>query len=202
VPRARRPPHHDVSRHFEVLDEVQRGDARHQLAARPVALPAIELEAVDERADQFAGAGVSSSSPAIVDVPCVFYHRLITVDSRRVQRVERHFGDTMVRACVRHQVPREPRCTSGPVDPERPWALLPSLWLGRRKVHIVLDDEFSSRLEAAADEVIVNCDGDARAAVAELLLVIEGLVDKVRTLREVASPRLSRRRRIVFGRST
>jgi hypothetical protein len=67
---------------------------------------------------------------------------------------------------------------------------------------VALDDEGSLRLEAAVDEVIANCDGDPRAAVAELLVVIEGLVHKYRTLREVASPRFPRRRRIVFDRST
>jgi hypothetical protein len=55
---------------------------------------------------------------------------------------------------------------------------------------------------AAVDDIIAECGGDARAAVAELLAMIRSLVRENKTLRETASPGYARRRPIVFGPSS
>jgi hypothetical protein len=53
--------------------------------------------------------------------------------------------------------------------------------------------------DRTADEIIADCDGDPRAAVAELLAIIRSLIHENQTLREAASPGFARRRPIVFG---
>ena len=54
--------------------------------------------------------------------------------------------------------------------------------------------------DAAVDDIIAECGGDARAAVGELLAVIRSLIHENKRLRETASPGYARRRPIVFGR--
>jgi hypothetical protein len=53
--------------------------------------------------------------------------------------------------------------------------------------------------DAAVDDIIAECGGDARAALAELLAIIRSLIHENKTLRETASPGYARRRPIVFG---
>jgi hypothetical protein len=55
--------------------------------------------------------------------------------------------------------------------------------------------------DQTVEEVIADCDGDPRVAVAELLAIVRSLIHENRTLREAASPGFSRRRPIAFGRS-
>jgi hypothetical protein len=55
--------------------------------------------------------------------------------------------------------------------------------------------------DQTADDIIADCDGDARAAVIELLAIIRSLIHENQTLREAASPGFARRRPIVFGTS-
>jgi hypothetical protein len=71
----------------------------------------------------------------------------------------------------------------------------------RRGVHVANDDPDASRRDAAVDEVIENCDGDARAAVAELLAIVRTLVHENQTLREAPPPRFARQWPMVFGKS-
>ena len=53
--------------------------------------------------------------------------------------------------------------------------------------------------EQTADDIIADCGGDARAAVIELLAIVQSLIHENQTLREAASPGFVRRRPIVFG---
>ena len=53
--------------------------------------------------------------------------------------------------------------------------------------------------DAAVEDIIAECVGDARAALAELLAIIRSLIHENKTLRETASPGFARRRPIVFG---
>jgi hypothetical protein len=57
-------------------------------------------------------------------------------------------------------------------------------------------------LDQTADDIIADCDGDARAAVIELLAIIRSLIHESQTLREAASPGFARRQPIVFGSSS
>jgi hypothetical protein len=56
--------------------------------------------------------------------------------------------------------------------------------------------------DKTADAIIADCDGDARAAVIELLAIIRSLIHENQTLREAASPGFARCRPIVFGGSS
>jgi hypothetical protein len=56
--------------------------------------------------------------------------------------------------------------------------------------------------DQTADQINADCDGDARAAVIELLAIIRSLIHENQTLRESASPGFARRRPIVFGSSS
>lgn len=56
--------------------------------------------------------------------------------------------------------------------------------------------------DQAVDDIIADCGGDARAAVAELLaILLRSLVAENQKLREAASPGFARKRPIVFGSS-
>jgi hypothetical protein len=55
--------------------------------------------------------------------------------------------------------------------------------------------------DQTVDEVISDCDGDPRVAVAELLAIIRSLIHENQTLLEAASPGFARHRPIAFGRS-
>jgi hypothetical protein len=59
----------------------------------------------------------------------------------------------------------------------------------------------SATRDKTADDIIADCDGDARAAVIELLAIMRSLIHENQTLRESASPGFARRRPIVFGKS-
>jgi hypothetical protein len=63
------------------------------------------------------------------------------------------------------------------------------------------DDPDSSRIQAAVDEVIVECGGDARAAIAELIVILQSVVAENRALRAAASPGSAGRRRVGFEKS-
>jgi hypothetical protein len=63
------------------------------------------------------------------------------------------------------------------------------------------DDLDSSRRDAAVDEIIDNCEGDARAAIAELLAIVRSLVNENEALREAASPGFARKRPMAFAKS-
>jgi hypothetical protein len=56
--------------------------------------------------------------------------------------------------------------------------------------------------DQTADDVIAECGGDPRAAVAELLAIIRSLIHENQTLREAASPGFARQRPIVFGKTS
>jgi hypothetical protein len=56
--------------------------------------------------------------------------------------------------------------------------------------------------DAAVDDIIAECGGDARAAIGELLAIIRSLIHENKTLRETTSPGYARRRPIVFGPSS
>jgi hypothetical protein len=58
------------------------------------------------------------------------------------------------------------------------------------------------RADRTVDDIIADCDGDARAAVGELLAIIRSLIHENPALRESASPGFARRRPIVFGKSS
>jgi hypothetical protein len=60
--------------------------------------------------------------------------------------------------------------------------------------------EDSAVPEQTADDIIADCDGDPRAAVVELLAIIQSLIHENQALREAASPGFARRRPIVFGK--
>jgi hypothetical protein len=57
----------------------------------------------------------------------------------------------------------------------------------------------SAAPDQTVDAIIADCDGDARAAVIELLAIIRSPIHENQTLREAASPGFARRRPIVFG---
>ena len=52
-----------------------------------------------------------------------------------------------------------------------------------------------------ADAIIADCGGDPRAAVIELLAILESLIAENKKLREAASPGFARKKPIVFGSS-
>jgi hypothetical protein len=61
------------------------------------------------------------------------------------------------------------------------------------------DEPTPAPYDRTTDAIIADCDGDPRAAVAELLAIIRSLIHENQTLREAASPGFARRRPIVFG---
>ena len=56
--------------------------------------------------------------------------------------------------------------------------------------------------EEMADALIVAHDGNARAAVVALVIIVQSLKDENRLLRGAASPGFVRRRPLVFGASS
>jgi hypothetical protein len=56
-----------------------------------------------------------------------------------------------------------------------------------------------TREHQTADAIIGDCAGNPRAAVIELLAIIESLIAENKKLREAASPGFARRRPMVFG---
>jgi len=58
-------------------------------------------------------------------------------------------------------------------------------------------DPQSAMPAQTADAIIADCDGDARAAVIELLAIVQSLISENQRLREAASPGFARRRPIV-----
>ena len=68
-----------------------------------------------------------------------------------------------------------------------------------------MGDDFQNPQSATsgqtADAIIADCDGDARAAVIELLAIVRSLISENQKLREAASRGFARRRPIVFGSS-
>ena len=61
---------------------------------------------------------------------------------------------------------------------------------------------FSPTFDQTVDDIIADCDGDRRAAVAELLAIVRSLIAENQKFREAASPGFARKRPMVFGGST